>query len=84
MDLRIRETPPVGKVTDAPQPIAVAVRVRWTIGNDYTVIPHAWAMAWTGGQVLVFWRNAATSTTAWLDKDQVRRRERPARQPGPS
>jgi hypothetical protein len=74
MDLRVQQSPPVGHIVDAVPPLPVAVRVRWTIGVDFIVITYAWAMAWTSQQVLVFWRNDETSTTAWLDKSQVRRR----------
>lgn len=74
MNIEVRQEEPVGPVRDAQPPIAAQARVQWTLGTDWTLIPHVWVMAWTEDQILVFWRNPGmvNPMTVWLRKDQVR------------
>jgi hypothetical protein len=72
---KIDETPPTGPITDAPDPIAVRVRVNWKFGGPM-VIENAWAMAWTRTEVYIYYRTPTMDTgqLVWLRRDQVRRR----------
>jgi hypothetical protein len=79
--LEIQQQPPERGVAvhDADPPIAVRARVILN-NSDEKIIAPAWAMAWAGRSVLVYWRDARLGPfTAWLPANRVRRLNSPVR-----
>jgi len=72
---RIYRSTPQGPVTQAPEPIAVIVTLRWMTSEPTDVL--ALALAWTRTEVQVEWQFDGHPRQDWIDAADVRRRGQP-------